>query len=179
MSYQKHNWVKNEIIRAKQLNHIEDGIYEEEQRARNVEEILDAAITNEESRATNIESQLDNSITLLGENKVNKTDKATTSALGLVKPDGTTITIDSSGTIHASGTTIAIDDELSDVSENPVMNRVLTAALDDKADSADLSEVATSGDYDDLSNKPTVPGGVKVGTSTVTAVDTTLYFVHS
>lgn len=179
MSYQKHNWVKNEIIRAKQLNHIEDGIYQEEQRARNIEQSLNAAITNEESRATNIESQLDNSITLLGENKVDKTSKATTTALGLVKPDGSTITIDSDGTIHASGTTMVIDDELSETSENPLMNHVISEALEGKADSEDLSAVATSGDYDDLSNKPTIPGGVKVGTSTVTAVDTTLYFVHS
>ena len=35
-------------------------------------------------------------------NYVTKTDKATTSALGLVKPDGTTITIDNNGVI--SGT---------------------------------------------------------------------------
>lgn len=40
MSYQKHTWVTNEIIRGKQLNHIEDGIYNEEQRAKEAEELL-------------------------------------------------------------------------------------------------------------------------------------------
>ena len=35
--------------------------------------------------------------------KVNKTDIATTSNLGLVKPDGSTITIDADGTIHSMG----------------------------------------------------------------------------
>lgn len=35
--------------------------------------------------------------------KVNKTDIATTSDLGLVKPDGSTITIDADGTIHSMG----------------------------------------------------------------------------
>lgn len=35
--------------------------------------------------------------------KVNKTDIATTSNLGLVKPDGSTITIDTDGTIHSMG----------------------------------------------------------------------------
>lgn len=35
--------------------------------------------------------------------KVNKTDIATTSDLGLVKPDGSTITIDADGTIHSVG----------------------------------------------------------------------------
>lgn len=35
--------------------------------------------------------------------KVNKTDIATTSDLGLVKPDGTSITIDADGTIHSMG----------------------------------------------------------------------------
>lgn len=179
MSYPKHTWVKNEIIRAKQLNHIEDGIYEEEQRASNAEEILGNAITDEATRASTAEAQLSNAITLINQNKVDKTTKATTSSLGLVKPDGTTITVDSDGTIRGSGTTIAVDDELSLESRNPVENRVLTSELNNKVDNSDLATVATSGDYDDLSNKPTLPGGVKIGTSTGTAVDTTLYFVHS
>lgn len=35
-------------------------------------------------------------------NYVQKTDKATTSQLGLIKPDGTTVTIDNDGTLHGS-----------------------------------------------------------------------------
>lgn len=179
MSYDKHNWVKNEIIRAKNLNHIEDGIYEEEQRARNAEELLGTEIANERTRASNAETQLANDIASLNANVVLKTDKATTSTPGIVKPDGTTVTVDSDGTIHASGTTMAVDNELSSISENPVQNKVIKAALDDKVDSTDLSSVATSGDYGDLANKPTIPGGVKIGTSRAGATDTTLYFIRS
>ena len=41
----------------------------------------------------------------------------------------------------------------------------LTTALGTKANSADLATVATSGSYNDLSNKPTIPGGTITGVS--------------
>ena len=63
--------------------------------------------------------------------------------------------------------TITIDDELSTTSENPVQNKVITNALGGKANSSHthsasditsgLATVATSGSYNDLSNKPTIP----------------------
>ena len=63
--------------------------------------------------------------------------------------------------------TITIDDELSTTSENPVQNKVITNALGGKASSSHthsasditsgLATVATSGSYNDLSNKPTIP----------------------
>ena len=63
--------------------------------------------------------------------------------------------------------TITIDDELSTTSENPVQNKVITNALGGKANSSHthsasditsgLASVATSGSYNDLSNKPTIP----------------------
>ncbi len=77
--------------------------------------------------------------------------------------DTATITItDKSGTTTASisdgsGATITIDDQLSTSSTNPVENKVITNALNAKANSADLASVATSGSYNDLSNKPTIP----------------------
>lgn len=49
------------------------------------------------------------------------------------------------------------DAALSPTSENPVQNKVIKAALDLKADSAELAAVATSGSYSDLSNTPTIP----------------------
>lgn len=55
------------------------------------------------------------------------------------------------------GTQITVDDAMSSSSENPVQNKVITAALGNKANSADLATVATSGSYNDLSNKPFVP----------------------
>lgn len=56
-----------------------------------------------------------------------------------------------------TGSQITVDSELSTVSTNPVENRVITTALGNKANSADLSSVATSGSYNDLSNTPFVP----------------------
>jgi len=50
-----------------------------------------------------------------------------------------------------------IDSALSTTSENAVQNKVVKGALDLKANSADLATVATSGSYNDLSNKPTIP----------------------
>ena len=60
----------------------------------------------------------------------------------------------------------------------------LKAVLDSKADTSDLSDVATSGSYNDLSDKPTIPsqytlptasettlGGVKVDGSSITISD--------
>ena len=52
---------------------------------------------------------------------------------------------------------IIVDDELDSTSENPVQNKVITTALSEKVDSSSLANVAISGDYNDLSNTPTIP----------------------
>ena len=57
---------------------------------------------------------------------------------------------------------IAVDTALSATSSNPVQNQIIKAALDEKADSASLSAVATSGSYNDLVDKPTIPSAVTV-----------------
>lgn len=44
MSYQKHTWRTKEVIQAKNLNHLEEGVYEEEQRALQAEAELREAI---------------------------------------------------------------------------------------------------------------------------------------
>ena len=54
-------------------------------------------------------------------------------------------------------TGITVDSTLSTTSENPVQNKVITTALNNKADSSSLAAVATSGSYNDLDNKPTIP----------------------
>ena len=56
-----------------------------------------------------------------------------------------------------SGSQITVDSELSTSSTNPVENRVITGALNNKANSADLSSVALSGAYADLSGTPFIP----------------------
>jgi len=56
-----------------------------------------------------------------------------------------------------------VDSALSDISENPVQNKVIKAAIEGiSSDVDDLATVATSGDYGDLTNKPTLSslGGV-------------------
>ena len=63
MAYQKHTWVTKEIIKADNLNHIEDGIYQEERRASQAEELISQSVTNEVTRATNAESALGNRVT--------------------------------------------------------------------------------------------------------------------
>ena len=56
---------------------------------------------------------------------------ATTTKTGIVKPDGTTITIDEDGTLHGVAEA-TVDDALSSTSTNPVQNKVVKDALDHK-----------------------------------------------
>ena len=72
------------------------------------------------------------------------------------------------------GGTVTVDDSLSTTSTNPVQNKVITGALNGKANSSHthtksditdfptLHTVATSGSYNDLLDKPNIPSGVVV-----------------
>ena len=81
---------------------------------------------------------------------------ASASTLGAIKV-GTNLSIAADGTLSADAQSITVDSALSSTSTNPVENRVINTALGAKANTADLADVATSGDYDDLLNKPTIP----------------------
>lgn len=76
--------------------------------------------------------------------------KATTEALGVVKiPEDGTITIDEDGTIHAAPQ-IDVDDELSETSENPVQNKIITGALESLSETkADLATSGATIDFDE------------------------------
>lgn len=83
-------------------------------------------------------------------------------------------------TISGGGSNITVDDSLSSTSTNPVQNKVITKALGGKQDTisdlatirsgagkgasaiqrSDLATVATSGSYNDLLDKPTIPSEV-------------------
>ena len=52
---------------------------------------------------------------------------------------------------------VTVDTSLSSTSTNPVQNKVINSALNNKMDKVTLATVATSGSYNDLSNKPTIP----------------------
>lgn len=66
------------------------------------------------------------------------------------------------------GGSVTVDSEMSATSTNPVQNKVIKGALDAKANSADLATVATSGSYNDLSNKPTIPSISGLQTQNIT-----------
>lgn len=55
---------------------------------------------------------------------------------------------------------IIIDSSLSLESTNPVENRVITTEINKKVNTTDLASVATSGSYNDLTNKPDIPSSV-------------------
>ena len=87
--------------------------------------------------------------------------------------------------IASGATKVTIDSVLSSSSTNPVQNKVINSALSGKANTSHthtasqvsgLASVATSGSYNDLTNKPTIPsayvlpqstnttlGGIKIG----------------
>lgn len=71
--------------------------------------------------------------------------------------DGTSTTFNVTNGKDGSGADIDVDSELSSTSTNPVQNKVITTALNSKANTSSLASVATSGSYNDLSNKPTIP----------------------
>lgn len=52
---------------------------------------------------------------------------------------------------------ITVDTSLSSTSTNPVQNKVINNALDNKMDKVTLATVATTGSYNDLTIKPTIP----------------------
>lgn len=81
--------------------------------------------------------------------------------------------------IPTGGSSVTVDSSFSYTSENPVQNKVITNALDRKQNEITssnklsasfvdgLSTVATSGSYNDLSNKPTIPAAANNGTLTI------------
>ena len=131
---------------------------------------------------------------------------ATTSVAGIVKPDGSTITVSPDGTISStaehtlhpatdttlggikvgSNLSITADGVLSadaqqvtlysstgQNTDGAMTQKATTDALALKADSSSLAPVATSGDYNDLSNLPTPPT-VNNGALTIQQNGTTL-----
>ena len=58
--------------------------------------------------------------------------------------------------VKIGGTTVYVDSNLSTTSENPVENKIVTSALNEKANTSSLANVATTGSYNDLSNTPTI-----------------------
>jgi hypothetical protein len=102
---------------------------------------------------------------------------ASTDSLGVVKPDGETITVNENGIISA----IVPDTDTSNLA-NIDLSNITDAGL--QSIISNLSTVATSGSYNDLTDKPSIPneyilptastdvlGGVKVDGSTISILD--------
>ena len=81
---------------------------------------------------------------------------ATTSSLGVVQV-GSGLSISSGGVLSATGGGVADSVAWGHVTGTLADQTDLNTALGAKANSADLATVATSGSYNDLSNKPTIP----------------------
>ena len=84
-----------------------------------------------------------------------KVDKVT--GKGLSTNDFTTAQKNKLAGIDTGANKTIVDSTLSNSSTNPVENNVVKSALDTKANINSLSTVATSGSYNDLNNKPTIP----------------------
>lgn len=67
------------------------------------------------------------------------------------------------------GGSVTVDSALSTTSTNPVQNKVITSALNNKADSSSLAAVATSGSYNDLSDKPTIDSAPTINSGNAVA----------
>ena len=81
---------------------------------------------------------------------------ASTSELGVVQV-GSGLTISSGGVLSATGGGVADSVARGHITGTLADQTDLNTALGAKANSADLATVATSGSYNDLSNKPTIP----------------------
>jgi hypothetical protein len=107
-------------------------------------------------------SQLMNDVGDLKSDLGNLNDLETTAKNNLVAA------INEAAQSGGGGGSVTVDSALSTTSQNPVQNRVITNALNEKVDSADLATVATSGSYNDLSNKPTIPSISGLQTQNIT-----------
>lgn len=84
-----------------------------------------------------------------------KVDKVT--GKGLSTNDYTTADKNKLAGIDNNANKTVVDSTISNSSTNPVQNKIIKSALDTKANINSLSTVATSGSYNDLSNKPSIP----------------------
>lgn len=82
--------------------------------------------------------------------------QASSSTLGGVKV-GSGLTISSGGVLSATGGGVADSVAWGHITGTLADQTDLDTALDAKANTSDLATVATSGSYNDLSNKPTIP----------------------
>lgn len=81
---------------------------------------------------------------------------ATTSSLGVVQV-GSGLAISSGGVLSATGGGVADSVAWGHITGTLADQSDLNTALGSKANTADLATVATSGSYNDLTNKPTIP----------------------
>lgn len=97
---------------------------------------------------------------------------ASASVLGGVKV-GSGLAIDNSGVLSATGVSMVLYSTTGQNTDGAMTQKAASDAIAAKADASALSTVATSGSYNDLTNKPTIPT-VNNATLTITQNSTSV-----
>lgn len=169
------NAVQNKVIDAKvksiesDIDHIETEISNLSGDTQQIEanlELLQTRTTNLETSVSTIESN----ITALQEGKVDKEvgkglssndytteDKQKLAGLANIKQVGTGLDLDQNGVLTADIPEVKLYNETGSHTDGAMTQKATTDALALKANRADLATVATSGSYEDLADKPTIP----------------------
>ena len=126
------------------------------------------------SASTTYLSKTDASSTYLSKTDASSNYVAKENGKGLSTADFTTEEKTKLAGIEAQANKTIIDSSLSAESTNPVQNKVINTALGTKANASDLSTVATTGAYSDLTGTPTIPtdtSDLTNGAGYITGVD--------
>lgn len=180
MAYQKQAWVnlpeETTPISAERLTHIEDGIYDADQKAEQAKNAIptktsdlrndsnyvsDANYTHTDNNFTNAYKDAIDNMPTSAQADWNESSSSAQSYIKN-KPfesvgDGLKV---ENNVLKAEAQKIDVDDALSLTSENPVQNKVITSALNDKPDMDDIptktSELTNDSDFIDSSRLPAI-----------------------
>ena len=176
MSLESENAVQNKTITAK-FNDVETEIQEAGTDIGHLEddiELINTSLDNLRTRTSAAEGEIDTlqaDVLALDARKVDKVagkslssndytteDKTKLTNLENIKSIGSGLSLDANGELSADGgTQVLLYKETGQHTDGAMTQKATTDALSLKADRSSLAAVATSGSYEDLSNKPTIP----------------------
>lgn len=163
--YQKHTWVKGEVISSTGLNRIEDGI------AANDAAIRAIHVPTATSELLNDSGYITNTVN-------NLTNYTLTNQLATVATSGNyndltnkpTIPTKTSDLVNDSGFLTAIPDDYVTDTELDQKGYLTSADLTDYVQTSSLANVAFSGSYNDLEDKPVIPEPYELPTASTTVL---------
>lgn len=163
--YRKHTWVKGEVISSTGLNHIEDGI------AANDAAIRAIHVPTATSELLNDSGYITNTVN-------NLTNYTLTNQLATVATSGNyndltnkpTIPTKTSDLVNDSGFLTAIPDDYVTDTELDQKGYLTSADLTDYVQTSSLANVAFSGSYNDLEDKPIIPEPYELPTASTTVL---------